>query len=181
MPFTLFNKHDYAGAREAIEDSIEQLAAARDEHPGYYVNGELGISFAKRAMIAMQADQLGSAITDLKTALELTRKGDNWFYEMTTLLHCAELARLQNDAGQILTTIHAALGLIYEHDAATAQTRRLAECHFTLAHGYLKAGNQDRAHQHYSKARELAQDMSADARHLLDKKCDVTVLQEQLD
>lgn len=178
---TFYNNSEHAKALEAIESSISSLSSALEAQPGEYANGELGISFAKRAMISTKLDQLDDAIADLGKALELTRKSDNWFYEMTTLMHCSMLARAQGDWSQATSLIHAAIGMVYENAADEVQTRRLAECHYGLAHCYINAHNIERAHGHYLRARLFIAGMTKEAQKLVKDTLNTKVLEEMFE
>lgn len=135
----------YAGkhqeARPWLERSVNELANQSFEE----AQNELAISQAKMGHHYLRVGDLGKADDWLDAALETIRQSDHWFYEMTILLHVAELQIGQEHFSNALTSLWAALGLVMDARESAKQKRRIAQIKGMMASCYLAMDNPARS------------------------------------
>ncbi|MBU0708690.1 tetratricopeptide repeat protein [Patescibacteria group bacterium] len=177
----LYNEiNDYIGAGNSLRDigitylyiknyeqalvflrESEQILAKTEDKVAY------GITISKIGLLYTQIGQFDKAEEFLKRGLTIIRSVGNWFMEMTTLLHLAELAYQQQNYQKILSYTNQSLEIINNNNQQEKQQRRLAQIHGLLALGYLNLGDKQAALQHYQKVAPLIAHLTTEGKNVV--------------
>lgn len=113
---------------------------------------ELGISEVKLGKHYLQTDRPDLAEGWIDRGLAKIRHTDRWFYEMTALLHRADLRLFQHRPTDAIADLEAGLDLIQGAGSTYGQQRRLAQIFGLLAYANLQLGDLDTANLYHHKA-----------------------------
>lgn len=116
---------------------------------------ELGISEAKVGLHYLEVGEYEQAEDWLYRGLTSIRQTNDWFYEMTALMHLAALRALRRHYTEAITTLRACVGLIYEAGEQDNQQRRLAQIYGLMAQALLGLNNASAAADYFMKAMRL--------------------------
>ncbi len=137
-------------SKELLEQLPDDQQSAQSAQESTSRDAELGITLAKIGLLYTRQKKFDQAEGPLQQGLRLIRAVGHPFYEMTTLLHLGSLYFEIGLAEHMLTHLQAALGILDEYGLKQGQSRRLAQIHGLLAHGYAQLGNHVMA-EHFAR------------------------------
>ncbi|NND65778.1 MAG: tetratricopeptide repeat protein [Gammaproteobacteria bacterium] len=101
----------------------------------------------------------------LEKSLQRARRLDigKWFFEMSSLLHTADLLLSQQQWDAAITSLWAALGMIYDHGEQDTHTRRRSEIHGAMSRAFIGKENYTFAAKQLDRSVALLADNSDEA------------------
>ena len=181
IPFAY--QHNYDKSLKWLEKSESALRKAD-------AKAELGITIAKIGRLLTGMGKFDEAERRLEEGLALIREQPSWFYEMTALMHAAQLRLEEKDYQGVITYVWAGIGALSNERPELDQAelietfgRRFAQLFGLLAHGYYHAGNCALGIDYFAQSMALIEPLDEDAKKVLldDIKAKEFVAESKLD
>jgi tetratricopeptide (TPR) repeat protein len=156
---------DHQGNHETARKWLRASARLLGNEPA-----ELGITLAKLGKSFGDDGQFRLAIRWIARGLAHIRTTDQWFYEMTALMHAGEFQLKSGETGSATTSLWAAVALINEAKAQDEQRRRLSQIFGWLARCYREVGNSKLAERFEERSKSLTAIMDAQTRDVVERE-----------
>ncbi len=150
---------DHQGDHETARKWLRSSARLLGDEPA-----ELGITLAKLGKSFGDDGKFRLAIRWIARGLGHIRTTDQWFYEMTALMHAGEFQLKSGESGSAITSLWAAVALINEAEAQDEQRRRLAQIFGWLARCYREVENRKLADRLEERSKSFVAMMDAQTR-----------------